>query len=345
MSERYPDAGVVSRSLAFRVSDLCQALLPDGHREGRDWVGGPPGARVRVCLWGAKAGVWAVFASGEKGDALDLVAHVQCGGDKKAAYRWALDWLGMSGREAPPPRARSQAVVTAMATREAEEAAARARALWLHGVPLAGTPADAYLAGRGIGSEDLGRSPGALRFHSEVWCAETGTKLPAMLGMIQRFTEQIAVHRTFLMQRADGSWGKAPLVVAKKVMGRYQGGFIPLSRGGSNHAIAKHPAEQVLAIAEGIEDGLTVALHQPSWRVIAAIAVGNMQTLELPPSARDVVLVFDRDGENPAVRKARQAAMRVLLEQGRQVRIIQPEAGFKDFNDWHQAMRAGLVAA
>ena len=346
MSASRPDAGVVSRSLAFRVADLCQRLLPDGWREGQEWVGGPPGARVRVHLAGRKAGVWAVFASGESGDALDLVAHLEFGGNKKSAYHWALDFLGMSGAEPPAATARPvPAAALARATREVEDTKRRALGFWLHAQPLIGTPAAAYLAGRGIGPQDLRWAPSALRFHPEVWCAETNTKLPAMLGLIQCRSEPVAVHRTYLAQRADGSWGKAHLSAAKKVLGSYRGGLIPLSRGGSKKPLRDHPEDRVLAIAEGIEDGLTVALHQPSWRVVAAISVGNMQALELPPGAIDIVLVFDRDGENPAVRKARKAAMRKLLEGGRSVRTIQPDPGFKDFNDQWQAMRAAKAAA
>ncbi len=342
------DAGMVSRGLAFRISELCAAILPDGHREGQEWVGGPKGGRIRVRLSGHKQGVWGQFAAGldVAGDALDLVAHVQFGGDKKQAYRWSLVWLGLDSGQAPEVAAQIPPTMPAEATEEAERLQARARALWLSGAPLQGTPAAEYLAGRGVGPERLGKYPGALRFHAEVWEAETGAKLPAMLAMIQAGTEQVAVHRTYLAPRPGGGWGKAPIASAKKVLGRYRGGFIPLWRGVSGVPIARHPEDQVLAIAEGIEDGLTVALHQPEWRVVAAISVGNMAAVVLPPTALDVVLVLDRDGENPAVRRARAAAQRALLAQGRSVRVIMPEDGYKDFNDWHRAtLGATQVAA
>jgi hypothetical protein len=71
--------------------------------------------------------------------------------------------------------------------------------------------------------------------------------------------------------------------------------------------------------------------------VLAAYSIENMAELALPEACLDVVLVFDRDGENPQARQARARAERTLLEQGRSVRPVQPPEGFKDFNDWHQA--------
>lgn len=339
------DIALVVRGLAYRVTELCAAVLPDGRKEGHEWVAGPPGGRIRVHLSGAKAGVWAVFAGSERGDALDLVAHALYAGDKKAAWRWALNWLGLESAAAPEVRRRIEPAPMPDGAAEAAASAGRAKALWLKGKPLPGTPAAAYLAGRGIDLAELGRVPGALRFNPATFCADTGGPMPAMLGLVQRYTEQVAVHRTYLGQRPDGTWGKAKLENAKKVLGLYRGGFIPLWRGASGKPIAEHPEGDTLAITEGIEDGLTVALHQPTWRVIAAISVSNFAHVQLPPSAIDLVLVWQRDGENPHVRAARKAAERALLEQGRSVRLFETEEGYKDINDWHQALRAGAVAA
>jgi len=340
------DIKVVVRGLAGRAPELAQQLLPHGKRSGHEWVSGDlygePGTRCAVHLVGAKAGVWSNFASGEAGDALDLVAAVLYGGDKKAAFRWALYWLGLDGAEAPEIRRRIEAAPSPDDEQLAPDRRQKAAAMWLAGKPLEGTPAAAYLMGRGIDLGVLGRAPGALRFHPALWCAETNGHCPAMVAQIQRVTSPVAVHRTYLGQRPDGAWGKAQLKQAKMVLGDYRGGFIPLWRGASGQPLSKHPEADTLAITEGIEDALTIALHQPKWRVIAAISVGNVAALILPPTALDIVLVQDRDGENPHVRRARDRAQAALLEQGRAVRVVQPEEGFKDFNDWHQAqLRAG----
>jgi hypothetical protein len=62
-----------------------------------------------------------------------------------------------------------------------------------------------------------------------------------------------------------------------------------------------------------------------------------MAAAVLPPQCLDVVLAFDRDGENAQARAARERAVRTLMEQGRSVREVRPPEGFKDFNAWHQA--------
>ena len=343
------DVKVVVRGLAGRAPELCAALLPHGKRDGHEWrvgsLSGEQGQSLGVHLNGPRSGVWSDFASGDAGDALDLVAAVLYGGDKKAAYRWALHWLGLDTAAAPEIRRRIEAAPPPDPEQYAGDRREKARALWRHGAKLSGTPAASYLAGRGIDLVALGRVPGALRFHPTAWCGEMQGPCPAMVAMIQRVTEQVAVHRTYLAQRADGIWGKADVKTAKMVLGDYRGGFIPLWRGASGRPMAEHPEGDTLAIAEGIEDGLTVALYQPTWRVIAAISISNMGNVLLPPAAIDIVLVFDRDGENPSVRKGRERAVRALMEQGRSVRVITPEEGFKDFNDWHQALRRGEAAA
>jgi hypothetical protein len=150
----------------------------------------------------------------------------------------------------------------------------------------------------------------------------------------------IACHRTFLAPGPVGRWLKAPLRAAKKVLGPMKGGFIPLHRGASQRPMAEAPAGDVLAITEGIEDGLTVALHMPEWRVVAAVSAGNLRDLVLPEGFRDLVLVLDRDGDNEALRKAIALAAERWLREGRSVREVRPPEGFKDFNAWHQAQLA-----
>lgn len=88
--------------IAKRLADCCDRtclhLLPDGKRKGRDWVTGDvdggDGNSLKVCLGGAKAGVWADFATGETGDLIGLwMATKDC--DLPTACQGAMDWLGI----------------------------------------------------------------------------------------------------------------------------------------------------------------------------------------------------------------------------------------------------------
>jgi hypothetical protein len=337
------DIGQIVGMLAQRADQLARELLPGGRREGREWtcgdLSGAKGRGVSVCIAGPKAGVWGDFQGGSSGDALDLVAVTRCGGNKAEALKWARGWLGIgpahAGRgPAPvPPRPRN----LAEETEKGEKRRARGKALWLSGSPIAGTPVEAYLAGRGIGLDALGRAPRALRFHPRVWCAERSIEAPAMLAAITAGPDTIGVHRTYLAEDGAGGWRKAPIRSAKKVLGQAQGGCIPLWRGASDKPLREAPEGDAVAIAEGIEDALTVALHCPEWRVLACISVGNMGEIALPEAITDVRLVFDRDGENVSSRAARDRAERRYLSEGRSVHLLTPPEGFKDFNEWHQA--------
>lgn len=349
--------GDIATMLAVQAEALVLDLLPHGRRCGPEWrcgsLAGEPGQSLGVHLHGPKAGVWCDFASGEAGDALDLVTRVACGGDRAAGVRWARSFLGLS--DAPRARVLAQQAAQRKVQNDARaqaQADGRRRAalrMWLEAeAGLIGTPVAAYLAGRGLRFAELGRVPRALRYHPALehphTCLHdaygrvrygTGTRYPAMVAAITDAAGvHVATHRTYLAARADGSVGKAALRDAKLTLGGWRGGAIRLWRGASGKPLAEAPEDDVVAIAEGIEDALTIARIQPEWRVLAAVALGNMAFLDLPAQIRNVMLVFDRDGENDQARCAREAAIVHFQRQGRAVRVVTPPEGFKDFNDW-----------
>jgi hypothetical protein len=332
--------------LNAQIVSLCEQLLPAGRRDGQEWrvgsIAGEPGQSLGVHLSGARRGVWRDFAGppDHQGDALDLVAQVRFGGNKSEALRWARAWLGLSEHNpagfGSVPAQRPERPEHAERDREGKRQ--KAVNMWLSGQPIEGTPVEAYLAARGIELAALGRVPRALRFIPNAWCQEAEGPLPAMVAAITRRGHHVATHRTYLAEER-GTWAKAPLRKAKKVLGAYAGGVISLVRGPSAKPLAQAPDDDQVAIAEGIEDALTVALHEPTLRCLACISLSNMAAVELPEHLTDLVLVFDRDGENPQARAARERAVRGFLEQGRSVREVRPAEGHKDFNAWHQALR------
>jgi len=345
---RLHDIREIVGMLAARAPALAQELLPGGVRRGGEWVAGSlageRGRSLAVHLHGQKAGVWADFASGQRGDALDLIAQARCGGDKSDALRWARNWLGLGDGRTLPSRA--PVVAPAGPDRSAEDRAKRmraAKAMWLQARPLEDTPAASYLAGRGVSLQQLGRVPQSLRFAPDAWCDERRIKAPALVAAVTCNGLHVATHRIFIAPRGAG-WGKAPIRDPKKAFGPIKGGLIPIWRGASGKPLKECQADDTIAICEGIEDALTLALHMPEWRILACINLGNMADVILPENAADVVLVFDRDGENPRARDGRQRAVENLLSQGRSVREIRPPEGHKDFNAWHMAQLREHVA-
>jgi hypothetical protein len=227
--------------------------------------------------------------------------------------------------------------------------------LWLAGQErIAGTPVDHYLRGRGIDLSRLGRpppaaeggqpdqrgrAPRALRYHPELWA--DGRYWPAMLAIIRDGPtgQAIGCHRTFLARGPDGAWRKAPLGPegAKRSYGQVKGGFIPLWRGRSGKPLRFAPAGDRVALTEGIEDGLTIALACPEYRVLAAISAGNFQAIALPEQVSTVLICADNDpltlpgGKPHPARLAVQAAIARFQREGRRVLIARPD-GAKDFN-------------
>jgi hypothetical protein len=335
-----PGAADVARMLAADMPSLVAELLPAARRHGREMVVGSiygeVGTSLSVCVAGARAGLWADFAGGASGDALDLAAAVLFGGDRGLSWRWGLRKLGY----APPGEAGGATAPVAPAPSQdrsaldAEMAAKRrkALALFLEAMPLTGDcPASLYLAGRGIALRELGRIPRALRFHPRCWCAEIGTPLPAMLAsIIDADGQHIAVHRTFLV-REEGAWRKAGLANAKKVLGAFAAGHIPLWRGSSGKPLRAAAHGEHLVVAEGIESGLSCAVLAPEMRVIAAVSVSNLSRLDLPDTITRLTLAADGDAPESAAAIALARAAERFVAQGREVFIAQWEGG--DAND------------
>jgi hypothetical protein len=338
--------GDLAAMLADRVEVLCAELLPLGRREGHEYVEatraqGGLGDSLRVHLRPPRRGVWAHFAAGpdKSGDALDLVAYLKTGGDKAKAAAWARAWLGLDARDPRELEAHRDRLERArkLQLEASEKAIQKSRdsafALWLNSMPLLkGTLADRYLEGRGISLARLGRQPRVLRFHPAAWNAERQAKMPAMIAKIDGVNGKcVGVHRTYLALQPDGSVTKAPLKDPKKTWGLYRGGCIRLWRGASGKALGDAPEGESVIVCEGIEDGLTLACAYPDRRILVAVSLSNMGSLELPPQIAEVVLCADND-ENQAARDGLSRAIDHFLKTGKRVRLAMPPAGAKDVN-------------
>jgi len=70
------DITELSRLLSDRAESVAIHLLPNGKKEHNEWVvgniNGHPGKSCKVRIEGSKKGVWSDFATGDKGDLIDL---------------------------------------------------------------------------------------------------------------------------------------------------------------------------------------------------------------------------------------------------------------------------------
>lgn len=359
------DAAAIKAMLVDRLDQLVAELVPDGSRSGHYWIGRCPwrGDRSAGSFWinlsGAKVpGSFKDAASGESGDVLTLIQKA-CGlADFKATIEWSRSWLGISADMTSDDRRRiAERRRLAAERREAEHAAQigrdRERAASLFRAaksrPFQGSPADLYLQSRGIDVRRLGRMPGVLGWLPEARHVETGLSFPVMVAGMQNSARQVvAVHRTFIA--ADGS-GKAALGCdvagrehkARKVWpGDLNGAVIRLWRGGSGmseHEAERHGVLDTLVLTEGVEDGLSVALAQPSYRVWCAYSLGNLANVRLPACCERVIVCADNDWGKPRAQRQFETAIAALAGQGRPVSVARSHIG-KDVND---CLRGGVM--
>jgi hypothetical protein len=330
--------GCTGKRLAERyVRDVVEELLPppEGHYErgSREYRHGS-GRGLAVAIGGAKSGVWYDHSAGEGGDLLDLIAPC-IGGDGRAALAWARHWMGQ------PERRRSvRPVLVQHAPRDETETREIAAQIWGESDPLSrDDPSCRYLAGRALDLERLaqandGKLPATLRSHRALWNRETGRAYPAMVAAIVGPDGQfVGVHRTWLQQREDGGFEKASIKSPKMTLGHYRldggAGCIRLWRPKWREATE----EDVLALSEGIEDGLTAALWHPGWRVAAGVSLSALLTTRIPPVISRVVLVIQNDKPgSPAVQLLGRVRERFRRE-GREVSLLRVPPEVKDLNE------------
>ncbi len=336
--------------LDARASSLAPELLPNGRREGPFWCTSnvsdvkTGSYSLKVNLTG-NVGLWTDFGAARSapdrgGDMLKLVALNKFGGDIGEALKWARSWLGLDNLD-PGRLATERARVSRIQKRQEEEARAKAekmrrlaQALFIdpRAVPIPGTPAEAYLSGRGIDLRRLGRAPRALKYHPAVFNKEAGQELPCLIARVQDMAgNHVATHRTWI--KPDGS-GKADLENAKMCLASFMGGYIPLWKGHSQEPLHRALAGKPVGMSEGIEDGLTVACFKPELRVIAAVTLGNMAAIELPDTSAGLIIIGQRDKPGSQAERALGSAIAFQQARGHEVRLALPPEGVKDFNDF-----------
>jgi len=334
---------VLNSALAVRILELCRDILPNGVQRGREWrcgsIDGEAGTALKIHLSGLRAGWWNEFKSDRGGRGpLSLIAAVKTGDNFAEAIRWARRWLG----EDPHHYMGLQREIRRRpATSPSADHRDFARKLFFAASKeLIGSPVEAYLAERAIDLGDLPRRPHFLRYAPRLWHSPSRQIWHGMVAAIVDHTGKfLAVHRTFLGVSSDGVVGKASIIQNKMMLGPAAGGVIPVWPGTDGKAWPAIAPGDKLAITEGIEDALSVAVLLPGWRVAAAGSVGNLAHITLPPGIERIVIAAQNDptfnvqGTINAVLAALDAGVRNFHRQGVAVRIARPPAG-KDFNDF-----------
>jgi hypothetical protein len=315
------NAADISRMLAARADTLVLDLLPGGHREGHEWrcgsIAGEAGGSLGVHLTGAKAGVWADFSTGAKGDALDLVRDVH-GFTVGEAISWSRRWLGLDdGAAAMPARP-----VRTSAPTEPPLYPDHCRKAWQAGRPITGTIAEAYLAGRGLRFNDVHGT--TLRFaedHARRNPAGELERHPALLALLSdvRTGEPCGSINVYL--RPDGT-DRLRDPKGKTTWGRAAGSAVMLS-----------PFDDVtmgMVICEGVETGISLLMADlaPVWCCGGA---GNLASFPVLGGIEALTIAADAD---EAGQKAGATVARRWRDAGREALTVAPPQG-----DWADGCR------
>lgn len=351
--------------LAPRAEELGYLIFPAARKIGGflcvGSIHGEPGQKFKIRLRGPKAGTWVDYGTSDsdpngKGDAIKLVTLTLGNGDYAKGFAEVKRFLNLDTMDPAILTKRKDAAAKAarraehLQLKDDEKRARGARDMWWSGAELtASSPPIKYLASRGIDFKQLGRLPRAIRYRHELYHAELGRKVPAMVTAFTALCgEHVGTHQTFLEFGKSG-WGKVPKMmvkdkledVAKKIFGPVwdRGAHMPLWKGRHQCKLADIPPGTPVYVSEGIEDGLSYAMADPTARIIAAGTLGLIGQVRLPPQAGDMIVLAQNDVKQRPIEQL-EAAIRNQQERNRiegvnrVVRTKRPPDGVGDWNDW-----------
>jgi len=300
-------------------------------RSSSEWRYGRKGS-LKVTMGGDLAGCWFNFESGQGGGLTRLVEIVHGFADFRDAY----DWLAGQTNADPSPTPNDFATHgPARARRTPEERAEAARNRWNPSRPIIGTIAERYLMRRGI---DVSRCPEhvrtalarglSLRFNDRAYCSETSRPVRALVSAWQMPDGTVrAIQEIYL--NPDGT--RPTLVVPKRTTGPADpGGCVMLAKGDPTR----------WAIAEGIENLLSVSPALADWTLAATWGTSGLRAFTAPPGVTTLLIVADndppsQDDPNPGHTAAKWCALRQTNTTD--VRIaMPPHTG--DWNDLRRKM-------
>ena len=327
------------------LTDRAEALFKEAWGEPEKASGGWWRARnddARAMNMQAQRGRWQDHKTGEKGDVIEFFAVYFCGlnrsrDDFPRVLSDAARWAGIDAAE-PFDRAELEArqAERQIEAEAAQDAEARAKAatvaeLRRQAQPIQGSPAAAYLAGRGIAPERL---PDAVAYMPPV--RGVGVLHPDRAALAVWGTDDagnvMGGHRVLILP--DGS--KAPEDRRRIAFG----------------AIAGYPARfpaQIeggpLCVAEGPETALAI-WQATGFEVWAVFGASGFEPAPVP-TGRKVIFCPDRDAPDSQARKGFEKAIATHAVRGVQVWIAEaPElkGSKRDLNDTLQRAGADAVA-
>jgi hypothetical protein len=335
----------VKMLLVDRLEELVGELVPAAKSTGPHWKAVNPwrGDRragsfiVYTRLKGARAGGFVDFASGEKGDVLDLIGFARCGAgmppSKEARLRalaWAKDWLGIANADRAQLEVKRETAQRALKKSAEDDRAGvrkkrrRAFEIYLHAHDFAGSLGETYLRTRGVDCGAIAWDDRPRYVESLAYWGEPAHWGPALVFAMRHKEKGFAALHTIWLS-VDGK-GKAPfLSPAKMSIGPMLGSAIRVAR-------APGEEKRVLALCEGPEDAASVAAACPEMDVWAVAGLSNLAAQRPLARHSGIICCADNDWAKPAAEAGLSRALTALARPGLPVSVARSFVG-KDMND------------
>ena len=211
----------------------------------------------------------ATLALRDTGSGLSARCFAGCG---RGAVLAELRRRGLFDGVADKPDPEADAPARADARDRAKRIAA-ARWIWEQETEPAGPLIETYLGGRII----LCPIPPTVRLHRSLYHREANCRRPAMVCAVEHVEHGfVGLHCTYLAANGEGK--ATAIEPVKRFIGPVGGSAVRLA-----------PASDTVAVAEGIETGLSYqeATGTSMW---CALSAGGIRSLILPPEIRNVVI-------------------------------------------------------
>jgi DNA primase len=305
-------ARVKSAILAI-LPDLIRQWLPVGEQRDETYVALNPlrdDRNLGSFQIDTRTGQWRDHAVGRGGnDAVSLYGYLFTNGD----YRAALKVLATD----PLVRAAIATGAAPYAAKPAKAATVRAdklalvQSIYAEASELPGTPAANYLDARGLRQTAAwkGLRASTLRYAGRTWHPALIAPLLALDGSM------VGLHRTYLQLNGRKLEVPAPRLTLGQIR---------------SCAIRLGEPDDHLIICEGLEDGLTLYQELDGHPVWVSGGASLMPAMSIPDDVQCLTIAADNDAVGE------RAAHRAADAHGtgkRDVRIMHPNAAFKDFND------------
>ncbi|NOX42009.1 MAG: hypothetical protein GXP05_16400 [Alphaproteobacteria bacterium] len=219
-----------------------------------------------------------------------------------------------------PPTKAERELAEALAESHLQQGAERRRRLWdsAYAIPP-DSPAWRYWAGRDIDPNLLIASGARTRL--DVWHGESRQNLPATIFQVQGCERDLCQLHT-IYHTIQG--GRPEVTPRKRMSG-------PVKGGGS--ALVNTPDSDVLSVSEGVENGFSVRMMDPTvGKVIATLAAPNMASFKINFAAQiKTVRIYGDIGE--AGERAATMLGQRCEDAGYSTKIFLPPKGVGDWND------------